>query len=192
MKNTTITDVARDAKVSIATVSYVLNNRTDQKISDETRKKVLQIANLLGYKRNNNAYSLVSGGSCNIGIFTDIYSPIDACEISEFIQLCLKNFNTSNKLFNVIHLSDFKDTRANDAIILYNVSSSMFNKIADASLAPILAVDCLINNPLELFYQINCDYIKYFNLAKEHFNSEKLTLVIPNTHNIELREHSTM
>ena len=45
----TIRDVAREAGVSVATVSYVINNRTDMRISDATRKKVLQVINLLDY-----------------------------------------------------------------------------------------------------------------------------------------------
>lgn len=49
-KKVTVRDVAREAGVSVATVSYIMNNRTDMKISEETRKKVLQIANLLNYR----------------------------------------------------------------------------------------------------------------------------------------------
>ena len=43
-RQVTLKDVAREAHVSAATVSYIINNREDQKISDATRKKVLQIA----------------------------------------------------------------------------------------------------------------------------------------------------
>ena len=46
-KKVTIRDVAKEAGVSVATVSYIMNDRKDVKISSETRKKVLQIANLL-------------------------------------------------------------------------------------------------------------------------------------------------
>ena len=66
-KKVTIRDVAREAGVSVATVSYVLNNRSDQKISAETKKKVLQIANLLQFTPSYAAKILTTGKSHIIG-----------------------------------------------------------------------------------------------------------------------------
>lgn len=43
-KRITIKDVAREAGVSVATVSYVMNNRTDIQISEKTRKKFCKSA----------------------------------------------------------------------------------------------------------------------------------------------------
>ena len=40
IKRITMADIAKEAEVSTATVSYVLNNRSDVSISDEVRKKV--------------------------------------------------------------------------------------------------------------------------------------------------------
>ena len=59
----TSTDVARRANVSQATVSYVLNNVTTQKISEKTRTAVLQAAEELGYRPNRAAQSLAAGAS---------------------------------------------------------------------------------------------------------------------------------
>lgn len=53
----TIKDVAREAGVSIATVSYVLNNKTDS-ISDDTKHLVLQTAKRIGYTPNVTARNL--------------------------------------------------------------------------------------------------------------------------------------
>ncbi|PIU29083.1 MAG: LacI family transcriptional regulator, partial [Candidatus Hydromicrobium americanum] len=48
-KYTGTKDIAKLANVSRTTVSFVLNNRTDMKISEATRKKVLNIAKELDY-----------------------------------------------------------------------------------------------------------------------------------------------
>jgi DNA-binding LacI/PurR family transcriptional regulator len=59
----TSADVAREAGLSRATVSYVLNNTPHQKIPDETRRRVLDAANRLGYAPSAAARALRSGRS---------------------------------------------------------------------------------------------------------------------------------
>ncbi|EOT23717.1 hypothetical protein C805_03000, partial [Eubacterium sp. 14-2] len=44
MQRTTIKDIAAAAGVSHTTVSYVLNKNPNQKISDKTRRKVIETA----------------------------------------------------------------------------------------------------------------------------------------------------
>jgi LacI family transcriptional regulator len=46
----TIKDIAKLANVSTATVSRILNNDATLSVSDETRKKILDLANELDYK----------------------------------------------------------------------------------------------------------------------------------------------
>lgn len=65
-KNVTIRDVAREAGVSAQTVSRVLNEHPD--VSIETRKRVLQIINSLGYAPNYVARSLIQGRTHTIGV----------------------------------------------------------------------------------------------------------------------------
>ncbi len=62
----TIKDVAREAGVSIATVSYVLNNKTDA-ISEDTRRRVWSAAHKIGYRPNVTARNLRSSQSRLIG-----------------------------------------------------------------------------------------------------------------------------
>jgi LacI family transcriptional regulator len=66
----TIKDVARKAQVSVATVSLVINN--NQRISPETKRKVLRAIKALDYHPTRSARGLVSKRSGNIGfILTD-------------------------------------------------------------------------------------------------------------------------
>jgi len=62
----TIKDVAREAGVSIATVSYVLNNKTEA-ISEDTRLRVWKAVRSTGYRPNVTARNLRSSRSKLIG-----------------------------------------------------------------------------------------------------------------------------
>ena len=62
-------DVAKYANISGATVSRVISGRTDLAISDETRKKVLEAAEILGYRPNAAARALMSGRSGLVGFW---------------------------------------------------------------------------------------------------------------------------
>lgn len=76
-KRVTIADVAREAGVSIGTVSRVLNQREGTvAISDETKQRVFQIANQLGYQANPFASALRTKRTGLIGvIIRDIRDP---------------------------------------------------------------------------------------------------------------------
>jgi LacI family transcriptional regulator, galactose operon repressor len=59
----TSADVATEAGVSRTTVSFVLNNRTDVKIPDETRQRVRSAAARIGYHPHGPARQLAAGRS---------------------------------------------------------------------------------------------------------------------------------
>ncbi|WP_158783588.1 HTH-type transcriptional regulator GalS [Pantoea sp. BAV 3049] len=70
----TIRDVAREAGVSVATVSRVLNNSSA--VTPETRDMVLSIVDSLGYRPNANAQALASQVSDTIGVVVmDVSDP---------------------------------------------------------------------------------------------------------------------
>jgi len=74
-------DVARAAGVSQATVSYVLNGRSDQMIREETRQRVLEAARALGYRPNLAARTLVTGKTGMVALwvpfsFHSVYSHV--------------------------------------------------------------------------------------------------------------------
>lgn len=64
----TLKDVADAASVTTATVSYVINNTPGQKITEETRRRVLEAAKRLRYTPNNAARALKSSYAGCVGV----------------------------------------------------------------------------------------------------------------------------
>lgn len=92
MKRASIKDIARIAGVSVATVSYVLNKKEGSRISQQTREKILEIADSINYVPNKIAKSLKMSRSKLIGlILADIssgfYSTMARCIEDEAIKL---------------------------------------------------------------------------------------------------------
>ncbi len=67
-KRVTSSDVAKEAGVSRATVSYILNNTEGSRISRETRQKVIKAAKKLGYHMDINAQAMKTNRSMSIGV----------------------------------------------------------------------------------------------------------------------------
>lgn len=80
----TIEDVAKEAKVSISTVSRVLNN--NYPVKKETRKRIEEAIKKLDYKPNPLARGLVSGKSNIIGVLVPNLKSLIYTEIISFIE----------------------------------------------------------------------------------------------------------
>lgn len=80
MKKVSLKDIALEAGVSTALVSYVLNNKEEKaRVGQEMAKKIRKIAHKLNYQPNHIARSLKSGRSDTIGlIVADISNPFFA------------------------------------------------------------------------------------------------------------------
>ena len=175
-KKVTVKDVAREAGVSVATVSYIMNNRTDQKISDATRKKVLQIANLLNYTPSSVAKSLATGRNSIIGISysMDDATPSRNLELSSFINMLIERLNRLK--YDVIYMpvnttSDSASINRNiDGIIAIDLSNEDFVKLADNCFVPVISVDMIIND--SLFYQIYSDIPQLAEKASEYLGDD--------------------
>lgn len=158
-RQVTLKDVAQEAHVSVATVSYIINNREDQKISEATRKKVLQIANLLGYTPNPVAKSLVTGRKDLVGIVYRLrdYTPSRNLEIFHFIDLLAKRLNRESCecILLPADVTDITLKRV-DSVVTLGLRAGEFAALADDCFVPILAVDMLIDN-IWLFSRIYQD-----------------------------------
>lgn len=174
-KKVTGKDVAKAAGVSVATVSYIMNNRPDQKISEETRKKVLQIANLLNYKPSPVAKSLATGRNSTIGIAYNLKgnTPSRNLEIMSFANMLVERLNRLH--YDVIFMpvqstSESLMNRTIDGIIAIDLSNQDFINLADNCFVPVISVDMIIND--NLFYQIYADIPQLIEKASLYLDDD--------------------
>lgn len=165
----TIKDIAREAGVSVATVSYVLNNKTEEnRISEDTRKKVLQIVNLLDYTPNQSAKALATNRSRNVAVCQPAnVSALKQAELHYFTS-CLSGLLREHN-YRLIHLDPFFAGQVDnaDAIICYDASKEGFINLGDKNFVPLLAFDSKIDDPL--FFQILSDYEEMKKMALSFF-----------------------
>ncbi len=108
MANTTIYDVAGAAKVSLATVSRVMNN--PEKVNPETREKVLQVIKELGYRPNAIARGLASRKTTTVGIVMADVSRASTSQLLGGIIDIAKKYDYAMKIFCMGEDEDLKDT----------------------------------------------------------------------------------
>ena len=186
-KKITIKDVAREAGVSVATVSYVINNRTDIKISDETRKRVLQIINLLNYSPNQAAKALATSKTNQLAFCVKNSNSILELATQMEIMKHLSHFFHSKKYDLFLTTSDcIEKYSQSNALICFDLPSKEFKILADSNYIPLIGLDCFINDPL--FFQVNTNN----NLLKEnafiHFNSNNYLYVELTPDNAERKD----
>ena len=99
MANATIYDVAGAAKVSLATVSRVLNN--PEKVNPETRKRVLEVIKQLGYRPNAIARGLASRKTTTVGIIVSDITRASVSQMIHGIMTVAKQFAYSIKIFSM-------------------------------------------------------------------------------------------
>lgn len=174
-KKPTAKDVAKAAGVSVATVSYVLNNKEGQKISEDTRKKVLQMANLLHYVPSHEAKSLATGKNNMIGVMYHVRdnSPSRNLEIMHLVNLMVERFSRMNYSTIVIPFdresADMAPNRMLDGIIAIDIPEEDFKRMADKYYVPIICMDMIVND--FLFYQIYTDMQTLGQKASEHLGN---------------------
>lgn len=183
MKNKiTIKDVAREAGVSVATVSYVVNNRTDMRISDATRKKVLQVINLLNYTPNQSAQALATSRNRTVALYVSPNTSVLKRAEQMYLMDALSDF-LHKQNYDLIYLTNSYTEKYDnaDAIIGYDISSEYFHQIGDRNFSPLLALDCMVGDPL--FFEINSDYERIAHEAEDFFGGASYTFLMLDTPN---------
>lgn len=125
---TTIKDIAKVLDISIATVSRALGDKHD--VSQETRRKVLEMAGELNYRPNFNATGLVQRSTRNIGVIipwiTNYYFSTVIMGIQEIAQL--------NGFSIVLYLTS--DSPKIESQVLKNLSGSSLDGLLACVSAP--------------------------------------------------------
>ncbi|WP_413378557.1 LacI family DNA-binding transcriptional regulator [Alkalihalobacillus sp. 1P02AB] len=185
-KRATLKDIAKEAGVSVATVSYVLNYSEKQKISHETRLKVFNIAKKLHYVPNMEAKSLVNQKSKLIGIIYDAKLVEQPSEALEFFQLTeqikeqLATLHLDTILIPVHQVLSEEDKpfqqRAMDAVIVVGIKEEMLKSVTTNFIIPVLFVDCDPNDPI--FHTVLTDYEKLFTEYVNEHERKKYAVVL--------------
>lgn len=122
MANTTIYDVAGAAKVSLATVSRVMNN--PEKVNPETRERVLRVIKELGYRPNAIARGLASRKSTTVGVVMADVSRASTSQLLGGIIDIAKKYDYAVKLFSMGEGEDIKETMR--AVVAEQVDGILF------------------------------------------------------------------
>lgn len=158
--STTVNEIAEKCGVSRTTVIRALNNQA--RISDATRKHILEVAQELGYRPNLLARSLNSGRTKMIGM---VSINMDNMVFVESLSAINKEVNKKGYSFNIAlngenldaekqHIQEFVDRRM-DGILLSPVNfGSHFSAFLSSLNTPVV---CIGNYVSDLFTTIMVD-----------------------------------
>jgi LacI family transcriptional regulator len=113
----TISDIAKKAGVAVATVSMVLNRKSEKVgIARETREKVLDIARQMDYRPSFSARSLANGKTLSLGY---LCGDIDTPYYSEVASKALHQADRKgyNLIISVTEWDFRKERRAMDMLL---------------------------------------------------------------------------
>lgn len=177
-KRVTIDDIAREAGVSTATVSYIVNGRTDVKIGEETRRKVLQICNLRQYTPSPVARLLAGKRSDLVGICApESGSPLQNAHyyaLLHALQSALREAGFGALLLPAGE-GAARSTETPEGILCIDLTQEEFYALKESSFVPIVAVGMIVDDPL--FFKAFVDHAALIAAAKEKLCCETVTYV---------------
>ena len=187
MEKITIKDIARLSGVSVATVSYVINGKHEDRYTPDTKRKILQIVNLYNFCPSRLAQSFALQKSRNVIILTDKHeSVLQKAESYDFLRRLGKAFERLG--YNLIMRTHLENTRVDtaDAIVCMGVEEDTVFRLARENYVPLLSVDGIIND--ELFFQIYQDFDYVVECGNAKFGEHNFTLALVDTYNQKLRD----
>lgn len=190
----TMKDIAKELNLSLATVSYVLNHSEKEKISHDTRIKVLETAKRLGYVPNQTAKSLAKSRSNLIGIIVNLsdgassYIRQQALDLAAELQEQIYDAGYDTILSIAYELEDIKIKYKHslEAAFIIDVSEKSLKRITRHYYVPLIFLDCDFEEGL--FYKILPDYNALIREAKKRLEEEHPFLVMDQIINERIKE----
>jgi DNA-binding LacI/PurR family transcriptional regulator len=166
----TIRDVAREAGVGVGTVSRVIGD--SDRVSPETRARVLQVIDRLEFRPNRAARALVKGNTETIGVLVPFFTKHYFLEILRGIESAASSVDYSLIVYNVerreqalSHLDFLARTRRVDALVVVSLSPSLVQEVYPRQYPfPIAAVDTTLPRAV----RVRVDHSKAMQLAVGH------------------------
>lgn len=178
-KRVTMKDIAKEAGVSTATVSYVLNYSNKEKISHETRMRIFEAANKLKYVPNMNAKSLVSKRSYMVGIIINIEEKNKKSKLYQYYDLSREMQRKLNTLGYDVLLLPTKEVmkdlaigqkRSLDTIFIVDLDEEKFKEIANQFYVPAIFIEGYVED--DIFCKILTDFDAVLDRAEEYLGKE--------------------
>jgi LacI family transcriptional regulator len=156
----TIRDVAREARVSIATVSRVVNGHGN--VTDATRARILGVAERLHYVPDSAARSLITGLTHTVGVllpdlygeyFSELLRGIDRAARLRALHLLVSSSHGDageamlalramhGRVDGVLIMSPYLDAKLLDRALAATLPTVLMNTPADAGRAPAFVTD---------------------------------------------------
>ena len=187
-KKVTMRDIAREAGVSVATVSYVLNDKDDSRISDDTKRKIWQLVNLYNYRINFSAKCISSGKTDVITLYIgDNASSAYKAETMLLIERLSRKLAQIGYSLQVTFDKSAKRVTNCDAIVCFNTDNAFFRALGEVNFCPLITLDMVIPNE-DLFYQITTDCHSIAQKADARFGKDNWCAVALNPNSDDMKE----
>ncbi len=179
-------DIAQECGVSAATVSYVLNDVPNQSISAATKKRILHVANMVGYVSSASARALATGRTNNFGVYVPHFG--NSTGKQKLLQALAEEAEKAG--YHLVLLTDtcLKAQVTNvDAVFAIDISLEDFAVLGDNSFVPLLYLDGQIDN--FLFYCVTFDAAAMRQKGLEQTDCKKAVLVCDAVHCQDYQEY---
>lgn len=157
-KRYTIQDIADAVGVTKATVSYVLNDKPGARVSEQTRSRILHVANLYNYAPNLRAKYLSAPLDNPVGLVFGGGQPWMETDYSPLIHALVRQLNAAGRQVMLFHADDLGQAEVGypvDALVAVNLTETTIRSLSGRLFVPFILVDAFTDD--SLFYAFSHD-----------------------------------